>query len=127
MEDADDESAAALGLALKRVGNVMNALALGPDYNVLLANGRNAGQEVFHVHYHLIPRTGKSDGLGYRWKVGRLLPQAQIVRRDGCGCEVPAALAASLHCPGCADRSSTGKRFAGTTPTSRESSTTPST
>ena len=78
MEDADDESAAALGLALKRVGNVMNALAIGPDYNVLLANGRNAGQEVFHVHYHLIPRTGKSDGLGYRWKVGRLLPQAQI-------------------------------------------------
>lgn len=78
MEDADDESAAALGLTLKRVGNVMNALALGPDYNVLLANGRNAGQEVFHVHYHLIPRTGKSDGLGYRWKVGRLLSQPQI-------------------------------------------------
>lgn len=45
IEDADDESAAALGVALKRVGRVMNELTLGPDYNVLLANGRNAGQE----------------------------------------------------------------------------------
>lgn len=30
------------------------------------------------MHYHLIPRTGRDDGLGYRWKVGRLLPQPQI-------------------------------------------------
>lgn len=46
IEDADDESAAALGVGLKRLGKVMNALAQGPDYNVLLANGANAGQEV---------------------------------------------------------------------------------
>lgn len=45
IEDADDESAAALGVALKRVGRAMNELTLGPDYNVLLANGRQAGQE----------------------------------------------------------------------------------
>lgn len=78
IEDADDQSAAALGLALKRVGRVMNDLTMGPDFNIFLANGREAGQEVWHVHYHLIPRTGRSDGLGYRWKVGRLLPQPQI-------------------------------------------------
>ena len=34
MEDVDDESAAALGVALKRVGRVMNELTQGPDYNV---------------------------------------------------------------------------------------------
>lgn len=78
LEDVDEESAAALGRALARVGKAMNELTQGPDYNVLLANGKNAGQEVWHVHYHLIPRTGRSDGLGYRWKAGRLLPQPQI-------------------------------------------------
>lgn len=33
---------------------------------------------MFHVHYHLIPRTGRGDGLGYRWKIGRMLPKEQI-------------------------------------------------
>jgi histidine triad (HIT) family protein len=35
-------------------------------YNVLVNTGRPAGQEVPHVHFHIIPRQ-PGDGLGYRW------------------------------------------------------------
>ena len=34
--------------------------------NVLQNNGPCSGQEVFHVHVHLIPRW-PNDGLGFRW------------------------------------------------------------
>ena len=34
--------------------------------NILQNNGRVAGQEVAHVHWHIIPRVA-GDGLGYRW------------------------------------------------------------
>jgi histidine triad (HIT) family protein len=35
-------------------------------YNLLQNNGRVSGQEVPHVHFHIIPRKA-GDGLGYRW------------------------------------------------------------
>lgn len=35
--------------------------------NVLLNSGKSAGQEVMHLHWHIIPRI-PGDGLGYRWK-----------------------------------------------------------
>lgn len=76
MEQVDEETAKALGHSLQKISKVMNAES--GDFNILLANGRDAGQEVWHAHYHFIPRSGKGDGLGFRWKVGRLRPQPQI-------------------------------------------------
>jgi histidine triad (HIT) family protein len=32
---------------------------LAPDYNVAMNAGANAGQIVFHVHFHIIPRYGE--------------------------------------------------------------------
>jgi histidine triad (HIT) family protein len=32
---------------------------LAPDYNVAMNAGANAGQIVFHVHFHVIPRYGE--------------------------------------------------------------------
>ena len=40
-------------------------------YNVLQNNGREAHQEVMHVHFHVIPRHGE-DGLGVGWRPGAL-------------------------------------------------------
>ncbi|MRH44134.1 HIT domain-containing protein [Aquibacillus halophilus] len=36
--------------------------------NVLNNNEEPAGQSVFHIHIHLIPRYGKGDGFGAVWK-----------------------------------------------------------
>lgn len=45
--------------------------------NLLLANGRAAGQEVFHLHLHVIPRL-VGDGSGFRFGgVNRSQPQRQ--------------------------------------------------
>jgi len=37
--------------------------------NVLQNTGKSSGQEVFHLHVHLIPRR-EGDALGYRWNAG---------------------------------------------------------
>jgi len=34
---------------------------LSPDYNLSLNAGANAGQVVFHVHFHIIPRYGEEN------------------------------------------------------------------
>jgi len=34
---------------------------LAPDYNLALNAGARAGQVVFHVHFHLIPRYGEAN------------------------------------------------------------------
>lgn len=34
---------------------------LAPDYNLALNAGARAGQVVFHVHFHIIPRYGESN------------------------------------------------------------------
>ncbi len=49
--------------ALVRTLDVMchRAERLAPDYNLALNAGRNAGQIVFHVHFHIIPRYGEAN------------------------------------------------------------------
>jgi len=58
---------------LKSVAEILPKLAQAlvratgaAGYNLLQNNGACAGQEVEHVHFHLIPRRA-DDGLGYRW------------------------------------------------------------
>jgi histidine triad (HIT) family protein len=42
---------------------------LTPDYNVALNAGRKAGQIVFHLHFHLIPRYGEANPFNTRERV----------------------------------------------------------
>jgi histidine triad (HIT) family protein len=53
------------------VPTIANALKDAYDLvglNTLNNNGAEAGQTVFHYHMHLIPRYGKEDDFGAKWK-----------------------------------------------------------
>jgi histidine triad (HIT) family protein len=48
--------------------------------NLYLADGRAAGQEVFHVHLHVVPRF-PGDGFGLRRSMGRGQPEREALDR----------------------------------------------
>jgi len=55
-EDLPEEDATALVLAVQRVTRGVTKAMGTPDYNLRVNNGREAGQVVFHVHVHIMPR-----------------------------------------------------------------------
>ncbi len=58
-----------LPLLARAVLSVSGATGL----NLLQNTGESSGQAVFHVHFHLIPRTAE-DRLGFRWNAGAYEP-----------------------------------------------------
>lgn len=71
LDELSDESAAALGRVLPRLCRAVIKATGAAAYNVLQNNGMAAHQAVFHVHFHIIPKTS-STGLGINWPAGRL-------------------------------------------------------
>jgi histidine triad (HIT) family protein len=67
LEQLEPAEAAELMQALIAIARKVLAVTGAAAYNVLQNNGKAAGQEVAHVHFHIIPRA-EGDGLGYRWK-----------------------------------------------------------
>jgi histidine triad (HIT) family protein len=57
LSDFSPEEHAAVVRTLERM--CRRAERLTPDYNVALNAGANAGQIVFHLHFHVIPRYGE--------------------------------------------------------------------
>ncbi|MFM7799519.1 MAG: HIT family protein [Planctomycetota bacterium] len=68
LHELSEESAAALGSALRRVAAALVRATGCADYNVLQNNGAAAHQAVMHVHFHIIPRHADGTGLGIRWE-----------------------------------------------------------
>ena len=48
-----------------QIGEALRQLLRCPGVNFYIADGAEAGQDVFHTHLHVIPRYA-DDGLGYR-------------------------------------------------------------
>ena len=56
LEDLPETQAISLMRTLQQVAKAVSAAYDGIDYNLILNNGVNAGQEVEHVHFHVLPR-----------------------------------------------------------------------
>ena len=60
LEDLPETHAISLMRTLQQVAKAISSAFDGIDYNLILNNGANAGQEVEHIHFHVIPRPEKS-------------------------------------------------------------------
>jgi len=66
LNDCEEEVAKHLVVVLKRLNiSVSKAVHCDGVLNAVM-NGEFAGQEVFHLHFHIIPRF-KNDGFGFRF------------------------------------------------------------
>ncbi len=85
--EADDELLSAALPAVKKVANAVKK-AVGCDgINILQNNGEEAGQTVFHLHIHVIPRS-KEDGVK--------LPPTMAKYADGEAAELAKKIAENL-------------------------------
>lgn len=66
LEEMSPEDLGYLARQLPALARAVLEVTQASGYNVLQNNGRVSGQEVPHVHFHVIPRAS-GDGLGYRW------------------------------------------------------------
>jgi diadenosine tetraphosphate (Ap4A) HIT family hydrolase len=65
LAELESGTGGALFEAAQRVAAAIRQSTLSPDgINLLLADGEAAGQEVFHVHLHVLPRF-RGDGFGH--------------------------------------------------------------
>lgn len=66
MDRLSDNAAAALGRVLPRIVRAVKKVTGVEACNILQNNGPEAGQEVMHVHVHVIPKSDAS-GLTKQW------------------------------------------------------------
>lgn len=70
LRDLPAESFAAVAQTAQRCAEALMTSSLQPDgYNLMIADGSAAGQEIFHPHMHIIPRY-HGDGLGMKFPEG---------------------------------------------------------
>lgn len=72
LDALSEESAAALGRVLPRICRAVIAVTGIKEYNVLENNGTGAHQAIAHVHFHIIPKPNRSEGLGIGWPMHAL-------------------------------------------------------
>ncbi len=74
LADLDDEAGAHMFLVARQIAGALRASGIRcQGVNLWLADGAVAGQEVFHVHLHVLPRY-RGDGFGFRFPPSRFHP-----------------------------------------------------
>ncbi|MEK6891656.1 MAG: HIT family protein [Nanoarchaeota archaeon] len=85
LSDMEDEDAEAAIKASRKVAKALS-LSLGcQGFNLVMSNGLEAGQVVFHSHMHIVPRF-KDDGLKIKWphtkyKDGEMKEYAEKIKK----------------------------------------------
>lgn len=64
----DDAQVAAVARTVARIARAIRAAFAPEGLSVYQANGKAAGQTVFHYHVHLVPRYA-NDGMAFTWPV----------------------------------------------------------
>jgi histidine triad (HIT) family protein len=64
LDEVSDEILEKLSLAIKKTVKILQEKLGVKDYNIIQNNGEIAGQEISHIHFHIIPRF-KDDGLEF--------------------------------------------------------------
>ncbi|KGX83209.1 HIT family protein [Pontibacillus marinus] len=64
----DEKVAETLFARVPKIANAIKETYQPVGLNVLNNNEEPAGQSVFHLHIHLIPRYGSDDGFGAKWE-----------------------------------------------------------
>ncbi len=67
--DMNHEDLKEVSLALQKVGAAVMKATKADGFNILQSNERAAGQEIFHVHFHIIPRFENDD---ISFKLGKI-------------------------------------------------------
>jgi histidine triad (HIT) family protein len=62
--ELDEETSARYISVLKKVGKILIEKYDVPAFNIFLNNGGEAGQAVWHVHFHILPRREGDSGKG---------------------------------------------------------------
>ncbi|KAJ5075924.1 hit family protein [Anaeramoeba ignava] len=71
LNELDEETAKEVMGIIPKIASAVISQEGVEGWNLLSNNGKFSGQEIFHIHFHIIPRRNK-DGLGYRWNTGDL-------------------------------------------------------
>ena len=68
--ELSNEDAGKIMIVAKKVATVLKEVLSCDGMNILQNNGETAGQTVFHLHVHLIPRY-KNDDVTIHWMAGK--------------------------------------------------------
>ena len=63
LADASAEDKALLGHLMLKVGDIARTAGVDDAFRVIINNGANAGQTVFHLHLHILAGESFSEGL----------------------------------------------------------------
>lgn len=81
-EFPDDEASKILVVA-KKIAEAVKKTYQCDGINILQNNGKAAGQTVFHLHVHVIPRfTGDTDHVNIGWRPGETPEDLQAIAQE---------------------------------------------
>jgi histidine triad (HIT) family protein len=68
MIHTDDASLSHLLPVAKKIASTIVSATACTGYNLHVSNGKDAGQEVFHLHLHIVPRFS-GDGIEFKYEI----------------------------------------------------------